>query len=65
MERSSRPVEALSDVYDDVELPYPDAKMAALLSIGGPCRYKVREDSNVTAQWILTIVVPRLVTKPA
>ena len=28
-----------SDVYDDVELPYPDAKVANKLCIGGPCFY--------------------------
>ena len=29
----------ISDVYDDVELPYPDAKVANRLCIGGPCYY--------------------------
>ena len=28
-----------SDVYDNVELPYPDAKVANKLCIGGPCFY--------------------------
>ena len=27
----------VSDVYDDVELPYPDAKVAQILAAGGPC----------------------------
>ncbi len=29
----------MSDVYNDVELPYPDAKVANKLCIGGPCYY--------------------------
>ena len=29
----------VSDAYDDVELPYPDAKVANKLCIGGPCFY--------------------------
>jgi hypothetical protein len=30
----------VSDVYDDTELPYPDAKVAAVLCGGGPCLYQ-------------------------
>jgi hypothetical protein len=38
----------VSDVYDDVELPYPDAKVAEKLSIGGACFYMFpNEDANV------------------
>ncbi len=29
----------VSDVYDNVELPYPDAKVAAALCGAGPCIY--------------------------
>ena len=29
----------MSDVYDDVELPFPDAKVAEKLPIGGACYY--------------------------
>ena len=29
----------VSDVYDDVELPYPDARVAQILSAGGPYYY--------------------------
>ncbi len=38
----------MSDVYHDVELPYPDAKVANKLSIGGPCYYLLPgvEDGN-------------------
>lgn len=38
----------VSDIYDDIELPYPDTKVAALLCVGGPVKYKVLEDSRVT-----------------
>ncbi|KAI2501964.1 hypothetical protein MHU86_12517 [Fragilaria crotonensis] len=38
----------VSDVYDDVELPYPDAKVAEKLCIGGACFYLFpNEDSSV------------------
>ena len=30
---------SVSDVYDDVVLPYPDAKVAEKLCVGGPCFY--------------------------
>jgi hypothetical protein len=37
----------VSDVYDDVELPYPDAKVAEKLCIGGACYYLFQnEDAN-------------------
>ena len=29
----------VSDIYDDTELPYPDAKVCEMLCIGGPCFY--------------------------
>ena len=35
------------DVYDDVELTYPDAKMANKLCIGGPCYYLLPAGSGV------------------
>ena len=38
----------VSDVYDDTELPYPDAKVAEMLCIGGPCYYLFPEELNVT-----------------
>jgi hypothetical protein len=38
----------VSDVYDDVELPYPDAKVAEMLSIGGACFYMFpNKDANI------------------
>ena len=46
------------DVYDDVELPYPDTKVAAILCPGGACKYVVKENSAVTSDFILQHVVP-------
>ena len=43
----------VSDVYDDIELPYVDTKVAASLAIGGPCKYKVI-DGSVSDVFILT-----------
>jgi hypothetical protein len=37
----------VSDVYDGIELPFPDAKVAGKLCIGGPCKYVVKEGSGV------------------
>ena len=53
----------VSDVYDDVELPYPDCKVAEKLCIGGPCFYLVDTsicNSNILATFILTKVVPNI-----
>lgn len=50
----------VSDVYDDVELPFPDAKVAALLCIGGPCKYQLKEGSGITDAFILDIVAPNI-----
>jgi hypothetical protein len=38
----------VSDVYDDVELPYPDAKVAQILATGGPCYYLLPEEVHLT-----------------
>jgi hypothetical protein len=34
----------VSDVYEDTELPYPDAKVAEKLCVGGPCFYLFPEE---------------------
>ena len=47
-----------SDAYQDPELPYIDAMVAGLLSVGGPCSYRIRTNSPVTDDWILENVVP-------
>ena len=48
----------VGDVYDDVELPFPDLKVASLLCLGGPCRY-VLED-HVDEEFVLNYVVPNI-----
>jgi len=48
------------DTYIDVELPYPDAKVAAALCIGGPCKYVLNEESGVSDDWLLQYVVPNI-----
>jgi hypothetical protein len=64
----------VSDAYDDVELPYPDAKVASKLCIGGPCFYLLANeqtngespgdnDANLTMMmktFLLTHVVPNV-----
>ena len=49
-----------SDRYEDVELPYPDAKVAGKLCVGGPARYMIKEGSGVTLAFILLHVTPEI-----
>jgi hypothetical protein len=48
------------DRYIDVNLPYPDAKVAAALCVGGPCKYVLKEGSGVTEHWLRQHVVPNI-----
>ena len=48
------------DRYIDVNLPFPDAKVAAALCVGGPCKYALKEGSGVTEQWLCEHVVPSI-----
>ena len=41
------------DTYIDVELPYPDAKVAGVLAIGGPIKYELKSNSGLTDEWLL------------
>ena len=53
----------VSDVYDDVELPLPDAKVAEKLCGGGPCFYVSDPTLDVTMMNTFTIlshVVPNI-----
>ena len=52
----------VSDVYDDVELPYPDAKVAEKLCGGGACFYTVdpRFDGAMMNTFVLSHVVPNV-----
>jgi hypothetical protein len=50
----------VSDVYDDTELPYPDAKVGAVLCGGGPCIYQTNPaiDSAMMDSFVLSHIVP-------
>ena len=37
-----------------------DAKVAAKLCIGGPCKYVVKENSGITNDWLLHNLVPNI-----
>jgi hypothetical protein len=53
----------VSDVYDDVELSYPDCKVAEKLCFGGPCFYLIDNtvvDVTIMTTFILTKVVPNI-----
>ena len=45
------------DTYLDPDIPYPDTKTAAALSIGGPIRYKVLKSSGVDDCWLVENVL--------
>jgi hypothetical protein len=54
----------MSDVYDDVELPFPDSKLACMLCPGGPIRYGiVPGSSGVTPAFTVHRVVPEIKAK--
>ena len=48
------------DRYIDVNLPYPDAKVAAALCVGGPCKYVLKNGSGITSNWLYQHVVPNM-----
>ena len=50
----------VGDRYEDVELPFVDAKVAGMTCVGGPCSYRIKADSPVTDDWILEHVVPNI-----
>jgi hypothetical protein len=53
----------VSDVYDNVELPFPDAKVAGMLCPGGPVCYAIIPGSGVTRSFIVDRVVPKIKAK--
>ena len=52
-----------SDTYIDPSLPYPDAKVAAILCKGGPIAYKVKDGSGISDDWIVCHIVPRVASR--
>ena len=47
-----------SSVYDDVVLPFPDAKVAFALCHGGPIKYKLIDECGVSDLWVAENVMP-------
>ena len=41
------------DTYINNSIPYPDAKVATVLCIGGAVKYVVREGSNISFDFYL------------
>ena len=50
----------VSDVYDDMELPYVDMMVCGVLCVGGPCHYVLKANSGVTNQFIFQFVAPHI-----
>ena len=48
------------DTYIDCVIPYPDAKVAATLSIGGPIKYATKTGHNITEEFIINYVCPHI-----
>lgn len=46
--------------YISVEQLPTDAKLAGLLAVGGPVKYKLKPDSHVTAEFMSEVVVPAI-----
>jgi len=46
--------------YTDVQQDCIDAKAAAVLCTGGPCKCKLRDGSGVMEEWLLKHVVPNI-----
>jgi hypothetical protein len=46
--------------YIDTTIPFPDAKVSADLSVGGPILYEYRKDSYIDDAWVLEVVVPTI-----
>ena len=44
--------------YVSTTLPYPDAKVAAALCVGGPIKYVLKEGYGISEQFICGVVVP-------
>lgn len=45
------------DRYIDVNVPYPDAKVASILAIGGPIKYTLKKGTGLTDLWLQENVV--------
>ena len=51
----------VADVYDDVELPWPDVKVASMLCVGGPCKYVLNQGiDGIDEEFVLNFVAPNI-----
>jgi len=48
------------DTYTDPHIPATDAKVAAVLCHGGPCKYILKRGSGISEDWILEYAVPKI-----
>ena len=48
------------DAYLDTTIPYPDAKVAASISIGGPIKYELVGNNGLDDNWICQNVTPTI-----
>jgi hypothetical protein len=48
------------DRYTENELLYPDAEVAGVLCHGGPCEYAIKDDANISNEWIVEHVTPNV-----
>jgi len=48
------------DKYTDPRLPATDAKVAAVLCRGGPCKYVLKRGCGISEDWILEYAVPKI-----
>jgi hypothetical protein len=46
--------------YISVEQLTTDAKLAGVLPVGGPIRYKLKDDSHVSPQFLKSTVAPKM-----
>ena len=44
-------------MYDDVDPPWPDTKLAIYLCIGGPCKYKIRKETGINDDFISNYIM--------
>jgi len=48
------------DTYTNPQIPTTDAKVAAILCRGGPCKYVLRPGCAISEDWIVDYVVPNI-----
>jgi hypothetical protein len=53
----------VSDVYDDIDLPFPDVKVAGKLCLGGPCKHVVKEGSGIMDAFLPEHIAPNIRTR--